>query len=86
MDCRRNESPSCPVCINGTDVENVQIYRNLGVYLENKLEWSTNTEAVYKKGLSQLCFLRRLRSFNVCNWILLKIYQSVMASAISAMV
>ena len=37
--------------------------------LDNKLEWSTNTEAVYKKGLRRLYFLSRLRPFNVFNWM-----------------
>ena len=51
--------------------------------LDNKLEWTTNTEAVYKKkGLSRLYFLRRLRSFNVCNRLLQMFYQSVVASTI----
>ena len=48
----------------------------------NKLEWSTNTEAVYKKGLSQLHVLRRLRSFNICKQMLQMFYQSVVASTI----
>ena len=35
--------------------------------LDNKLESSSNTEAAYKKGMSQLYFLRRLSPLNVCN-------------------
>ena len=57
----------------------VPAYKYLGVTLDNKLDWSTNTEAIYKKGLSQLYFLRRLRSFNVCKQMF---YQSVVASTI----
>ncbi|TWW79253.1 hypothetical protein D4764_10G0002830 [Takifugu flavidus] len=49
----------------------------------NKLEWSTNTDAVYKKAMSRLYFLRRLRSFSVCSRMLHMFYQSVMASTIS---
>ena len=37
-------------------------------------------EAVYKKGLSRLYFLRRLRSFNVYTKMLQMLYQSVVAS------
>ena len=40
-------------------------------------------EAVYKKGLSQLYFLRRFRSFNVCNWMRQMFYQSVVAPSSS---
>lgn len=29
----------------------------------DRLDWMTNTDAVYKKGMSRLYFLRRLRSF-----------------------
>ncbi len=63
-------------------MESVKSYTYLGVELDNKLEWSTNMEAVYKKGLSRLYFLRNLRSFNVCNRILKMFYQTVTASTI----
>ena len=60
----------------------VDSYRFLGVELNNKLDWSNNTEALYRKGQSRLFFLRRLRSFNVCNRMLQMFYQSVVASAL----
>ena len=60
----------------------VQEYKDLGVHLDNKLDWAKNTEAVYKKDQSQLYFLRRLQSLNICNIILRMFYQSVVASAI----
>ena len=50
--------------------------------IDNKLDWKSNTEAVYKKGMSRLYFLRKLRSFNVCSKMLEIFYQSVVASAI----
>lgn len=82
VDFRRNKPLLSPVCIGGTDVEVVSAYKYLGVTLDNKLDWSTNTQAVYKKGLSRLYFLRRLRSFHVCNKMLQMFYQSVVASTI----
>ena len=82
VDFRRNKPLRSPVCIGGTDVEVVSAYKYLGVTLDNKLDWSTNTQAVYKKGLSRLYFLRRLRSFHVCNKMLQMFYQSVVASTI----
>lgn len=48
----------------------------------HRLKWSNNTDTVYKKGLSQLYFLRRLRSFNVCSGMLHMFYQSVVVSTI----
>ena len=71
-----------PVSIGGTAVDMVEKYKYLGVTLDNKLDWYDNTEAIYKKGLSRLYFLRRLRSFNVCNRMLQMFYQSVVASTI----
>jgi len=79
---RRNKPLPSPVCISGTDVDLVASYKYLGVTLDNKLDWSTNTEAIYKKGQSWLYFLRRLRSFHVCNKMLQMFYQSVVASTI----
>ena len=65
-----------------TLIDIVDSYKCLGVVLDNKLEWTTNTEAVYKKGLRRLYFLRRLRSFNICNQMLQMFYESVVVSTI----
>ncbi|KAG5262251.1 hypothetical protein AALO_G00293860 [Alosa alosa] len=54
----------------------------LGIHLDNKLDWSVNTEALYKKGQSRLYFLKRLRSFNVCSKLLWMFYQSVVVSVL----
>ena len=64
----------------------VQTYRYWGVHLDIKLEWSINTDVVYKKGLRRLCFLRRICYINICNWIIKILYQSAFASAIFAVV
>ncbi|TWW67331.1 hypothetical protein D4764_02G0003720 [Takifugu flavidus] len=64
VDFSKSKSPPSPVCISGKEVEIVPSYRFLGVQLDNKLEWSTNTNAVYKKAMSRLYFLGRLRSFS----------------------
>ena len=50
--------------------------------MDNKLDWSANIDAIYKKGQSRLYFLRRLRSFNVCSKLLRMFYQSVVASVL----
>ena len=46
-----------------TPWERMEDYKYLGVNIDRKLNWKTNTEAAYKKGMSRLDFLRRLRSF-----------------------
>ena len=82
VDFRRNKPPPSPVCIRGTEIDIVDSYKYRSVVLDGKLEWTAYTEAVYKKGLSWLYFLRRLRSFNVCNRMLQVYYQSVVTSTI----
>ena len=57
-------------------------YKYLGVHLNNKLDWTTNTDALYRKGQSRLHLLRRLRSFGVSRPLLRTFYDSVVASAL----
>ena len=58
------------------DIEIVKDYRYLGVHLNNKLDWSTNTDVLYKRGQSRLHLLRRLRSFGVCRTLFRTFYDS----------
>ena len=71
-----------PHTIKGEVVELVDNYKFLGVHLNSSLDWSDNAEAIHSKGKSRLFFLRRLRSFGVCNRMLQMFYQSVMASVL----
>ncbi len=52
VDYRKKKSLPSLVCISWSNVEMAEQYRYLGVPLDSKLEWSANTEAVYKKGLN----------------------------------
>jgi len=56
VDFRRSKTPYKSVCIDGWELETVQTCKYLGVVLDNKLEWSANTEAVYRRGQSPLFF------------------------------
>ncbi|KAI4876067.1 hypothetical protein NFI96_010445 [Prochilodus magdalenae] len=76
------EIPQAPVTIDGEEVEVVGTYKYLGVHLDNKLDWSSNTCAVFKRGQSRLYSLRKLRSFGVRTKLLRTFYQSAVASAI----
>lgn len=40
-------------------------YKYPDVHLNNKLDWTHNTQPVYKKGKSRLYLLRKMRSFGV---------------------
>ncbi|XP_073674252.1 uncharacterized protein [Garra rufa] len=82
LDFRRNPPSHIPVCIQGLDIEIVDTFKYLGVHLNNKLDWSTNTDALYRKGQSRLHLLRRLRSFGVCRELLRTFYDTVVASVV----
>ena len=82
IDPRRKAPPHTPVNIQGSDIEMVDSFKYLGVHLNNKLDWTHNTNALYKKGQSRLHLLRRLRSFGVRRPLLRTFYDSVVASAI----
>ncbi|XP_078264925.1 uncharacterized protein LOC144598602 [Rhinoraja longicauda] len=79
---RHSQVPPTPVNIQGMDIGRVDSYKYLGVYLNNKLDRTENTDALYRKGQSRLYLLRRLRSFGVQGAPLRTFYNTVVASAI----
>jgi len=82
VDFRKQPTHPKPVSIRGTEVDIVEEKKYLGVHIDNKMDWTINTEALYKKGQSRLYFLQRLKSFNVCKTMLQMFYHSVVASVI----
>ena len=50
---RRKRKPT-PITIQGVEIETVDLYKFLGVHINNKLDWSDNTEALYRKSQSRL--------------------------------
>ncbi|XP_030580600.1 uncharacterized protein LOC115776942 [Archocentrus centrarchus] len=70
VDFRRGRHPPTSVNIQGTHIERADLYKYLGVHINNKLDWTDYigtdyTVALYKEGQSRLHLLRRLRSFGV---------------------
>ncbi|XP_071321138.1 protein NLRC3-like [Trachinotus anak] len=63
-DIHRSRPTLQPVNIRGKDIEVVHTYKYLDVRLDSKLDWSLNTDAICRKGRSQLFFLRKLRGQN----------------------
>ena len=47
---RRKAPLTAPVNIQGLDIEIVEDYKYLGVHLNHKLDWTHNTDVLYKKG------------------------------------
>uniref|UniRef100_A0A8C4T3P3 Reverse transcriptase domain-containing protein n=1 Tax=Erpetoichthys calabaricus TaxID=27687 RepID=A0A8C4T3P3_ERPCA len=82
VDFRRPRPLLDPVIIRGDCVQRVQTYKYLGVQLDDKLDWTANTDSLCKRGQSRLYFLRRLVSFNICNKMLQMFYQMAVVSAL----
>ncbi|XP_030581481.1 uncharacterized protein LOC115777673 [Archocentrus centrarchus] len=82
VDFCRCRHPPPSVSIQGTHTERVDSYKYLGVHMNNKLVWTDNTVALYKKGRRRLHILKKLRSFGVQGELLRTFYDSVVASAI----
>jgi hypothetical protein len=68
------------VNINGADVDKVEEYKYLGCIIDDKLNWSKNTELICSKANKRMYFLRKLKEFRVDNTILRLFYQSVIQS------
>ncbi|XP_078001064.1 uncharacterized protein LOC144453614 [Glandiceps talaboti] len=83
VDFRRNPSDIVPLVINNSEVEIVQYFKFLGVYLSADLKWEINTDHIVKKAQKRLFFLRRLRSFRVSQGLLIKFYRAVVESVLT---
>ena len=53
------------IYIDGTTVEKVESFKFLGVYITDKLKWTTHTDSVVKKSQQIIFNLRRLKTFGL---------------------
>ena len=85
IDFRKNKTPIEPIIIKGMEVEQVDVFKLLGTFIENDLKW--NCDMRISKARQRLYFLRKLKSFQVNKSILHNFYiyiiQSVMTSSIT---
>ena len=49
VDYEKNRAVQAPINIDGAEVERVESFKFLGVYLTNKLSWSKHTKTVMKR-------------------------------------
>ncbi len=82
FDNRKKITDHDDVVIKGQVVEKVDTYKYLGIVFDSKLTWKTNVEGILKKANSRMYFLRKLKSFNVCNDILQMFYTSTVSSVL----
>lgn len=83
MDFRRKQVDHQPLVIKNEAIEMVDEYKYLGTIIDSKLNWKSNTEAVYKKTQQRLHFLRRLRHFHVDVSIMTLFYKTFIQSVIT---
>ena len=84
VDFRKKKSvPITPIQMKGENIEIIDTYKYLGVTIDSKLNWSHHIDKVFKKSQSRLFFLRKLRSFNVCNRMLCMFYDTIICSVLS---
>lgn len=81
VDLRRAKAHMTPVsCSSPVWMWHVVVaedYKYLGVFLDNKLDWTKNMETLYNKGQIRLYFLWRLRSSNICRTMLRMFFTSL---------
>lgn len=82
VDVRRNKTAVIPVSIQRGNVGIVEDYKYLWLHINNKRDCSKNKDYLYRNSSRRLYFLRRLRSFNICQAMLMIFYESVEDSTI----
>lgn len=65
VDFRKNPTVISPVMIENEAVELVNNYKYLGTYVDDKLTFETQVDAVCKKAHQRMYFYRKLCNFNV---------------------
>ena len=83
IDFRKTQQSPQNTVINGDKVDFVQKYKYLGTFIDNKLTWEDNTDAICSKAAQRLFFLRKLNYFQVDNTILTLFYRSFIESVLT---
>ena len=82
-DNRRERQTPKEIVIDDEEVEIVSLFKYLGTGIDSKLCFQENTDIIYKKAQQRLFLLRKLKSFNVSQCILERVYRSLIESVIS---
>ena len=59
---------------NGSNLDVHNEIKLLGVYLNSNLKWDSNTSAIYKKAMSRMWILRRMRNLKLDPTLVLDFY------------
>ena len=82
IDFRRNQTEIPLINLGNNQLSRVKSYKLLGLWLDDDLKWSTNTEYIIKKGAKRLYLLKILRSYGASKEDLLAFYCSVIRSVL----
>ena len=63
MDFRKSKTVILPVCIGQQPMARVKTFKLLGLWMNDNLNWETNTEYIIKKATKRLYFLKVLKSY-----------------------
>ena len=84
IDFRKNPVDPVPIIIENEEVEKVDVFRYLGSFIDNKLNWAENTKQFLSKLNSRLYCLRKLGSFNVNTDILQLFYSATISGVLTS--
>ena len=82
VDFRKSPSHT-PLYINGEIVELVKEYKYLGTVIDDRFNFNSNVQKIYKKALSRMYFVRQLRKLNIDDKIMKLFYTSIVQSVIT---
>ena len=85
MDNRKRRTKHAPILIDEVVVEQVEIFKFLGVYITNKLTWSKHTKTVVKRAQQNLFPLRRLKRLGMGPQILKRFYSCTFESMVASL-
>ena len=63
VDFRKNKTVIPPVCIGQQPMSRVKTFKLLGLWMNDNLNWDTNTEYIIKKATKRLYCLKVLKSY-----------------------
>ena len=83
IDFRKKDIDIMPLKINAQIIDQVCAYKDLGITIDEKLNWSDHINNIKSKASKRLYFVRKLGQFKVGRTIITLFYKSVIESVLS---
>ena len=81
---KKNAIEPAPIVLENEVVEKVDVFKYLGSFIDNKLNWAENTKQFLNKLNTRLYCLRKLGSFNVKSEILQLFYSATISGVLTS--